>query len=122
MAKLEINGKNAWLEFDMTSWEEMEETVGLLDEFDALMEGRQRLQNMRTVAAILSREGARLGKGEEMTADWLKENLRPNQVRKLGTAIRVAISDGMAMETKKGDDQAVDAIMAELEKKEEPDA
>ena len=122
MAKLEINGKEAWLEFDMTSWEEMEETVGLLDDFDELMEGRQRLQNMRTVAAILSREGARLGKGEEMTADWLKENLRPNQVRKLGTAIRVAISDGMAMEAKKGDDQAVDAIMAELEKKEEPDA
>ena len=122
MAKLEIAGRKADLVLDMASWEDMEENVGRLDEIDDLMESRQRLRNIRSLAAILSAEGARLGRGEEMPADWLRENMMPAQVRLVTGAIRAAIMDGMRMETTKGESEVVDATLAELEKKEMKDA
>lgn len=122
MAKLEIDGRKAELLLTMQSWEEMEEEVGLLDDFDELMTGRERLKNMRLCAEVLSREGARQGKGEELPADWLREHMRPAQVRLLSSAIRLAVTEGMRMETTKGEDQATDAILAKIEKKEPADA
>lgn len=122
MAKLTIADRTAELILTMTSWEEMEETVGTIDEFDALMTGRDRLKNMRLCGEILAKEGARLGKGEEMPAEWLKENMKPGQVKSLGFAIRLAITEGMSMETKKGEDQITDKILEKIEKKEAPDA
>lgn len=122
MAKITINDRTAELILSMASWEEMEEAVGTLDEFDDLMTGRQRLRNMRMCAEILAREGARQGKGDELPADWLKENMQPAEVRLLGAALRLAITEGMRMQTKQGEDQATDRILAQIEKKEGQDA
>ena len=124
MAKLEIAGRAADLVLDMRSWEIIEEEVGRLDEIDSLMESRQRLKNIRAIAGILAAEGARLGRGEEMDAEWLLENLPPRQAIKVSGAIRLAIVEGMKMETavNKGEEQVVDAAMAEIEKKDSPDA
>lgn len=124
MSSLTIADRSAELIFDMTSWEAMEEQVGVLDGFDELMTGKERLKNMRRCVAILSKEGARLKRGAEMPADWLKENMSPGDVRKLGPAIRAAITAGMAMETSatEGGDQVVDEVLAEIEKKEARDA
>ena len=124
MAHLKIADREAELILSMTSWEEIEEQVERLDEIDALMESRQRLRNIRTIAGILSAEGARLGKGEEMPADWLKEHCPPRQAIAVSTAIRAAIVEGMRMEsnTAENGDQVVDAALAEIEKKEPRDA
>lgn len=122
MAKITINDRTAELILSMASWEEMEEAVGTLDEFDDLMTGRQRLRSMRMCAEILAREGARQGKGDELPADWLKENMQPAEVRLLGAALRLAITEGMRMQTKQGGDQATDRILAQIEKKEGQDA
>ena len=122
MAQFTVAGVTAEFEFDMTSWEEIEDKVGLLDDFDTLMESPGRLRNMRAVGSIMAAEGARLGKGSEMPVEWMKENMRPGDVRRLGIAIRTAIADGMKMEHKNGEDQVVDAILAEIEKKEDQDA
>lgn len=121
MAKLEIAGRKAELILSMGSWEEIEEDVGRLDELDSLMESRQRLRNIRAIASILAAEGARLGKGEEMPAEWLKENCPPRMVQAVSTAIRLAIVEGMKMETGQSEDGAVDAVMAEIEKKDNQD-
>ena len=123
MAKLQIAGRTAELILDMTSWEEIEEQIGRLDEIDAMMESRQRLRHIREIAGIMSAEGARLGKGEEMPADWLKENCPPRQAIMVSTAIRAAIVEGMKMETAAGDngEQVVDAALAEIEKKDTRD-
>ena len=122
MAKLTIADRTAELLFDMTAWEEMEETVGLIDNFDDMMTGKERLKNARALVAILAGEGHRLGRGDEMPADWLKEHMIPRDVRRVGPAIRAAISEGMAMEHKEGEDQVTDVILAEIEKKEDQDA
>lgn len=124
MAALEIAGRKAELILDLNSWETIEEEVGRLDEIDSLMESRQRLKNIRKIAGILSAEGARLGRGEEMPADWLLDNCPPKMAIKVSGAIRLAIVEGMKMETAATveGEQVVDAAMAEIEKKETPDA
>lgn len=124
MAKLEINGRTAELVLDMTSWEQVEEEVGRLDEIDDLMQSRQRLKNIRAIAAIMAAEGARLGRGEEMPAEWIRENCPPKMVMAVSGAIRLAIIEGMRMESGKEDNEsgAVDAAMAEIEKKGTQDA
>ena len=118
MAKLEIAGRTAALVFDMTSWEEMEESVCTLDEIDKTLSGNQRLKHYREIIGILSKEGARKGLGEEMPAEWLRENLHPAEVRLCIAGIKAAIGEGMRMETKQGQDEVIDPVLAELEKKE----
>ena len=117
MARLTIAGRTAELVFDMASWEEMEERVGTLDEIDRIMSGKERLRHYREVAEIFAAEGARLGRGEAMPADWLRDNLHPAQVRLVITAIKAAIGEGMKMETARGEGEAFDPVLAELEKK-----
>ena len=123
MAKLTIDGRTADLLLTMTSWEEMEDKVGRLDEIDSLLESRQRLRYIREIAAIMAAEGSRLGRGEEMPAEWLKDHVRPAQARLVSAAIRMAIVEGMRMETTQeaGADKVVDVTLAEIEKKEEKD-
>jgi hypothetical protein len=122
MAKLTIADRTAELILDMASWEELEERVGKLDDIDAMFETRQRLKHYRETVEILAAEGARLGKGDEMPADWIKENARPAQVRLMTAAIRLAIVDGMRMETAaEGNGGAVDVTLAEIEKKDQKD-
>ncbi len=122
MAKLSVAGRTAELVFDMTSGEALEGNVGLLDNFDLLVTGNERLRTIRMAVSVLAAEGARLGKGEEMPAEWLLANVKPREFRKLGPAVRAAIKEGMAMENKSGEDEATDLILAEIEKKEDPDA
>ena len=122
MVKLEIGGRTAELVFDMASWEAMEERVGLLDDIDEIMSGKDRLRKYREVVEIFAVEGAALGKGEEMPADWLREHMRPAQVRMCVAAIKTAIAEGMRMENKSGEDEVIDSVLAELEKKEKTDA
>lgn len=122
MAKLTIADRTAELILDMASWEELEERVGKLDDIDAMFETRQRLKHYRETVEILAAEGARLGKGDEMPADWIKENARPAQMRLMTAAIRLAIVDGMRMETAaEGNGGAVDVTLAEIEKKDQRD-
>jgi len=124
MAKLEIAGKKADLVLDMTSWEAFEEQVGRLDEMDDLMESRERLKHMRMAAEIFSAEGERLGRGETMTADWLQEHCPPKKAREVMLAIRLAVVEGMKLETaeEQKDGGAVDVTLAAIEKKENQDA
>jgi len=122
MAKLTIADRTAELILDMASWEELEERVGKLDDIDAMFETRQRLKHYRETVEILAAEGARLGKGDEMPADWIKENAKPAQMRLMTAAIRLAIVDGMKMETAaEGNGGAVDVTLAEIEKKDQKD-
>ena len=122
MAKLTIADRTAELILDMASWEELEERVGKLDDIDAMFETRQRLKHYRETVEILAAEGARLGKGDEMPADWIKENAKPAQMRLMTAAIRLAIVDGMRMETAaEGNGGAVDVTLAEIEKKDQRD-
>lgn len=122
MAKLTIADRTAELILDMASWEELEERVGKLDDIDAMFETRQRLKYYRETVEILAAEGARLGKGDEMPADWIKENAKPAQMRLMTAAIRLAIVDGMRMETAaEGNGGAVDVTLAEIEKKDQKD-
>jgi len=122
MAKLTIADRTAELILDMASWEELEERVGKLDDIDAMFETRQRLKHYRETVEILAAEGARLGLGDEMPADWIKENARPAQMRLMTAAIRLAIVDGMRMETAaEGNGGAVDVTLAEIEKKDQKD-
>ena len=122
MAKLTIDGVTAELVFDMASWEAMEEQVCLLSEFDEKLKGRGRLKTLREITAIFAAEGARLGKGEKMPAEWIREHMKPAEVGKVNAAVDLAIADGLRMETKKGEDAVVDPILEELEKKEGKDA
>lgn len=124
MAKLEISGVTADLVLDMTSWEAIEEEVGRLDDFDEMLESRQRLRYIRQIVSIMAAEGNRLGRGEPMPADWIKENAKPYHGRMMSTAIKLAVVEGMRMESNKdaeSGDVVVDAALSEIEKKGQKD-
>lgn len=128
MITVTVKDKTAALVFDMTSWEIIEDTLGICFPeglTDLLKKPKIRLQTICTLVEIMSAEGARLGKGEALTADWLKENITPKQLQKLDKAATAATDEGFRLETKPdegAEGQSVDLAMLEIEKKESPEA
>lgn len=123
MITITIKDKTAALVFDMTSWEEIEDKLKICfpeGVMEPLKKPKVRITTICTLAEIMSREGARKGKGDLMTAEWLKENCSPKQFRQLDKLITEATDEGFKMESKSEDEAqsgTVDIALQEIEKK-----
>lgn len=127
MITVTVKDKTAALVFDMSSWEQIEEALEICYPEglgDLLTKPKVRLRTICSLVEIMSAEGARLGKGEALTADWLRETITPKQLQGLDKAVTAATDEGFRLETKSegGESQSVDLAMLEIEKKESPDA
>lgn len=128
MITVTVKDKTAALVFDMTSWEQIEEALGICFPEglgDLLRKPKVRLQTICSLVEIMSAEGARLGKGEALTAEWLRHSITPKQLQGLDKAVTAATDEGFRLETKpeEGEEgRVVDLAMMEIEKKESPDA
>lgn len=116
-------GKHSYnLVFDMASWMDLERTVCTLDKVDEVLTGPERITGALDIACVLAKEGNALGDGELIDKEWVLKHWVPKNCTRLFAAIQTAMSEGMRMEAADGEDQVVDEILMEIEKKEEPDA
>lgn len=118
-------GKHSYeLVFDMKSWMAMEREVCTLDKLDEQLTGPGRLENALDIGVLLAKEGARLGLGEDPDRAWLDEHLRPKNLLQLFALLNKTMSEGMKMETGEDEEktEAVDLALADIEKKDGPDA
>ena len=99
------------LEFTMPVWEKIENEVCLVDDFDAMMNTKGRLRKIAMMVAIMSVE-------QPVSAERIFRDMTPADVRAVVREIRAVMRKGLRMEVKSGEDQIVDEVLEELEKKE----
>ena len=99
------------LQFTMPVWEKIEEQVGLIDDFDNIMNSRGRLRKVALMTAIMNVR-------QPCSAEEIYRLMEPSDVRIMVAEIRRVIGRGLKMNTKKDEDKVVDEVLEELEKKE----
>lgn len=116
-----VRGKELKMYFDLQAWLDAEEAYGSLEEmYKQLEEGKAPMRNALTLAAITANAGARhAGREPDVTTEWLMENLSPKQARAINTMAKIAVIKGMKRETADDEDDAVDVVAEELQKKTE---
>lgn len=106
-----IGNKEYTFQWTMSVWEKFEQKVGLVEEFDMIVSSAGRLRKICKMAAIMSIE-------QPVSEEMFFRELTPPDVRKLVDELRITIWDGLKMETEKGEDEVVDEVLEEIEKKE----
>lgn len=123
MSKLSmtVREKQLRMYFDLKAWLEAEEAFGSLEDmYKQLEEGKAPMRNTLTLAAITANAGARHeGREPDVTLEWLQENLSPKQAKAINTMAKIAVVEGMKRETADDEDEPVDVVAEELQKKTE---
>ena len=116
---MSVRGVTLRMRFDTAAWLELEEEFGSLQQMYELLEGDRAPMTVNLkVAAITARCGAKhAGEKADITWEWLRDNLTPKQARKANTLAKIAMAEGMKREEMDDEDEAVDVVAEELQKK-----
>ena len=119
MHVMEAAGKRLAMYFDTRAWLDFEREYYSTDELlRRITEGDKATEARVQLAAVTATAGARReGRKETITPDWLMDNLTPKQIRQATALAQAAWLEGMKREMVEDDDQDVDVVAAELEKK-----
>ena len=108
------NGFELSLRFTMDIWDRLESEICMIGDIgDKISTDRDRLHNTARIAAIMA-------DNEKVTEAAIWANMEPKDLRHLNNAITRCISENLAMEVEKEDEDAVhDVVLEELEAKKE---
>lgn len=120
MAKqtMTVRGREIGFYFDTRAWLQVEARFGSMGEMARrLDEGEKPLETSLALACITANAYQRKnGLPEDVTEDWLTDNLTPRQMSRAISMAKSAYIVGMQRETE-DEDTDEDAVLAELEKK-----
>lgn len=116
---MEARGVTLRMYFDTAAWMELEEEFGSLEKMQEALSNDERPMHVNLkLAAITARCGAKhAGEKPEMTWEWLRDNLTPKQARRANTLAKLAVADGLKRENMDDEDEAVDVVAEEIQKK-----
>lgn len=116
---LKAGGRELLLRYDLQMLCDVEDEYGSLDDLLDKMEGKERpTTHALFMIACAANAGERHRSGaEDVTTEWLKENLSPRQQREASAMARFAIMLGMRREYAADDDGDVDEVLEEIRKK-----
>lgn len=106
--------------FDNAAWLEIEDAFGTLDRMFDLIDGEDKplVHQLKMTAIIINAGLRKAGAEQDITPEWLKEQLSPKQLRRSGTMAKMAVKIGWKRETVDDDDETpIDEVLAEIEKK-----
>ena len=107
---LTIGHKEYELQFTMPVWKEFEDKICLVDELDAVLNRRGRLEKIAQMVAIMSVD-------QPCATERVFRDMTPSDVRVIVAEIRGVIQEALKMKTNKGEDKIVDEVLEEIEKK-----
>ena len=116
---MEARGVTLRMYFDTAAWMELEEEFGSLEKMQEALSSDDRPMHINLkLAAITARCGAKhAGEKPDMTWEWLRDNLTPKQARRTNTLAKLAVADGLKRENMDDEDEAVDVVAEEIQKK-----
>lgn len=116
---MEARGVTLRMYFDTAAWMELEEEFGSLEKMQEALSNDERPMHINLkLAAITARCGAKhAGEKPDMTWEWLRDNLTPKQARKANTLAKLAVAEGLKRENMDDEDEAVDVVAEEIQKK-----
>ena len=116
-----IGGRDIPLRYTMRELADIEEAIGTMDKFrDRILQGNHRIRNMATAIRIMGNAGLKkIGKPDDLTDEWMLDNLDPRQVRAYQIAVLGAFTDGTSFENKPAHGGKRDYVLEELERKKE---
>ena len=119
MNTMRAAGRTLRLRFDLRAWLEIEEAFGNLGAMlEALDKGTRPMRASLRVCAILARAGARhAGEPDAPDEGWMEAHLSPRQANRLISLARAAIVLGLRREDVEQEDEDVDVVAEELQKK-----
>lgn len=115
---MKARGRELGFYFDTRAWLQVEEKFGSMGEMARRMdEGEKPLKTSLALACIAANAYQRKnGLPEDVTEDWLTDNLSPRQMSRAISMAKNAYIVGMQREMDE-DTEDSDAVLAELEKK-----
>lgn len=118
---MEARGVTLRMYFDTAAWMELEEEFGSLEKMQEALSNDDRPMHINLkLAAITARCGAKhAGEKPDMTWEWLRDNLTPKQARRANTLAKLAVAEGLKRENMDDEDEAVDVVAEEIQKKTE---
>lgn len=118
---MEARGVTLRMYFDTAAWMELEEEFGSLEKMQEALSSDDRPMHINLkLAAITARCGAKhAGEKPDVTWEWLRDNLTPKQARKANTLAKLAVAEGLKRENMDDEDEAVDVVAEEIQKKTE---
>lgn len=118
---MEARGVTLRMYFDTAAWMELEEEFGSMEKMQEQLDKDEHPMHINLkLAAITARCGARNeGEKPDMTWEWLRDNLTPKQARKANTLAKLAVAEGLKRESVDEEDEAVDVVAEEIQKKTE---
>ena len=102
-ATVTLGKKKYTFEFTMEAWRQLEETVDTLENVVQGLQKKGRLALLPQVVSLLARDE----NGDAPTPKAVAEAMTPPDVRRLMAAINAAINQGMKMEIRQDDENAV---------------
>ena len=100
------------LVFGMPEWLKFEDEIGMIEDFEDIVNRKGRLRIIPKMVAILSVE-------QPVSAEQILRDMEPEDVREAVFRLRRAIQVGLRMTVEKGDEnEVVDEVLEEIEKKE----
>lgn len=117
MQKITIGSTELPLLFNANAFGDIEENVCMIQELNEKMNGRERIRTLCKVIAILANNALRKeGKKDDITHEWILDNMHPRRFPELQIAVMEAIGEGMYMETENTKEER-DLVLEEIEKK-----
>lgn len=118
---MEARGVTLRMYFDTAAWMELEEEFGSMEKMQERLDKDEHPMHINLkLAAITARCGAKhAGEKPDMTWEWLRDNLTPKQARKANTLAKLAVAEGLKRENVDEEDEAVDVVAEEIQKKTE---
>lgn len=116
---MEVRGVTLRMYFDTAAWMELEEEFGSLEKMQEALSNDERPMHINLkLAAITARCGAKhAGEKQDMTWEWLRDNLTPKQARRANTLAKLAVAEGLKRENMDDEDEAMDVVAEEIQKK-----
>lgn len=121
MIRMKVGERNVQLRFDVQAWLEVEEAFGSLEAMIRRMdEGERPMETALTLAAIeINAHERHAGGTPDATVEWLRASLSPKEAAMLTARAKLALTEGMRREHAEDDDEDVDLVAREIEKKTE---
>lgn len=119
-----VGGRTLHLEFGVPAYIELEKHFGSHAEFRRRTgENDNPYEAYVTLVCVCANNGARRrGEPQDMTTDWLMDNLSKREMDRAISAAISAYVKGSSCETLSDEDEDVDVVAEEIEKKEEAPA
>ena len=119
-ARIRVGGRELGMRLNMAALEDIEAQYGTLGGLlDALADGERAMEALLDALAILANgELMAIGEEPDVTAAWLRCQLRPGQLAAAQRAMQAAIAEGLRIEGDDADgDGPVDVLLEEIEAK-----